>query len=144
MLKPVGKVASGQEGGREKKKRSRRLFARKRSLPEIHTNSASSTPATTPTFQRTSSSDDVPLPHGESSVTSFDNQTNQLSKQQSPLLSPPPLTQAPPTAPPTGRVSSPQGNTVTNSLERMITLSRNTECLPTLVSYICMPKCEAR
>ena len=136
-----GKAASSQGGGvGEKKKGSRRLFARKRSLPEIHTNSASSTPATTPTFQRTSSTDNVPLPHGEPSVTSFDNQTNQSSKL-SPLLSPP-LTQASP--PTTGRVGSRSSDPVTNSLELMVTLSRNKECLSTLVSYICMPKCEAR
>ena len=131
------------EGKREKV--TKRLFARKRSLPEIHTNSASSTPATTPTFQNIPSS----FPgHSESSVTTFENQSvqlNQLSKQpqqqQNPLLSSAPVAHQ---APPTGRAGSRQGDPVTNSLDLMVTLSRNKECLSTLVSYVCMPKCESR
>lgn len=134
----VSELGEGEE--RKKEKGSRRLFARKRSLPEIHATSTSSTPATTPTsFQRTSSSGDNFAAHSESSVTTFDNQSNQLSKprQQSPL----PVAHQ---APPTGRVGSRQGDPVTNSLDLMVTLSRNKECLSTLVSYVCMPKCETR
>ena len=142
-----GEKASEHGEGEEKKKEkgTRRLFARKRSLPEIHTNSASSTPATTPTFQCTPNSDG--FPHSDSSVTNFDNQpnqSNQLSKQQqlSPLVSPPIAHQTPPT----GRVGSRQDDIdpVANSLDLMVTLSRNKECLSTLVSYVCMPKCETR
>ena len=140
-----GGEKASEHGEREEKKKekgARRLFARKRSLPEIHTNSASSTPATTPTFQCTPGSD--AFPHSESNVTNFDNQpnqSNQLSKQQlSPLVSPPIAQQTPPT----GRVGSSQGDPVANSLDLMVTLSRNKECLSTLVSYVCMPKCETR
>jgi hypothetical protein len=138
-----------EERKKEKEKGSRRLFARKRSLPEIHTVSASSTPATTPTFQRISSGSEG-FPHSESSATNIiDNQlsnpSNPLPRQHqppSPLLPP-----APPIAhqtPPTGRVGSRQGDPVANSLDLMVTLSRNKECLSTLVSYVCMPKCETR
>lgn len=137
-----GERASEQAEVEERKKErgGRRLFARKRSLPEIHNNSTNSTPATTPTFPRTSSSDH--LPHSESNMTTLDNQANQsnqlISKQQQ---SPPPLGHQ---APPPGRVGSRQGDPVTNSLDLMVTLSRNKECLSTLVSYICMPKCETK
>ena len=127
------------EGGAKKAKGTRRIFARKRSLPDVHNYSTNSTPATTPTFHRTSSSDNFPV-NEESSMTSSDNQSNQFPKR-SPLLSPLVL-HHPPT--PQSRSASRQGDPVTNSLELMVKLSGNKECLSTLVSYICMPKCESR
>ena len=137
-----GEVSAGNKV-ESKKKGSRRLFARKRSLPDVHNYSTVSSPATTPTFQsttptfpRVSSSDNFPL-RGESSMTSLENRSNRLPKQ-SPLLSPP-MPHLPPSRP-----CSCQGDPVTNSLDQMVTLSRNKECLSTLVSYICMPKCDSR
>ena len=140
------------EGGEERKKEkekekgSRRLFARKRSLPEIHSNSASSTPpATTPTFQHPSSGSDNFPPSESSAINLYNQLSNQLPKQpqqRSPLLPPaPPISHQ---APPTVRPGSRQGDPVANSLDLMVKLSRNKECLSTLVSYICMPKCETR
>lgn len=137
-----------EERKKEKEKGSRRLFTRKRSLPEIHTNSASSTPPeTTPIFQHTSSGSDNFL-QSESSATNLDNQlSNPLSKQQQIQQRSPSLPPAPPIAhqaPPTVRAGSRQGDPVANSLDLMVKLSRNKECLSTLVSYVCMPKCESR
>ena len=123
--------SSNQVEGGAKKKGSRRIFTRKRSLPEIYTNSTTSTPATTPTIPRTSSSDNFPV----KTESTFNHLPNQLSKEDH-LLSPP--------MPHPPRVGSRQGDPVTNSLELMVTLSRNKECLSTLISYICMPKCETR
>lgn len=137
----INEQEAGDGGGGEsspgRAKGTRRIFTRKRSLPDVHNYSTVSSPATTPTFPRTSSSDNFGISEGESSMTSFENQSNQLPKQ-SPLLSPPVL-RAPPS-----RSASRQGDPVTKSLELMVTLSSNKECLSTLVSYICMPKCESR
>ena len=133
--------AAAMEGKKKKERGSRRLFARKQSLPEIHDSSLISTPLIPPTFQRTTSSDNVPQNLAETCVTGCDktNQSNQLLPKQSPIQSRP-ITRAPPT----GRSGSRQGDPVTSSLEQMVTLSRNNECLSTLVSYICMPKCGTR
>ena len=134
-----GEGLSPAEGVAKKIKGTRRIFSRKRSLPDVHNYNTISTLATTPTLQRTSSSDNFPI-NEEPGVTSFDHQPSQLPKRI-PLLSPPVIPR-PPTPP--SRSVSRQGDPVTNSLEQMVTLSRNKECLSTLVSYICMPKCESR